>query len=286
MRAHEGSGTTNQRLANRREQLEAEMGSDTRVIRRGAWTLPVAGLLLGAPWLRPWFAESADLSGKGMTWWLGPIKLGVVGSAPTDTAAWARITASDGYQLFSGTQVLGLLSLLFGLFVLYGYLAGGRSPRWARAAVTLGIAGIVPAMMLLGALAFAEPRVVRLYQNGIDVCSTSVPPGALCRWYWGPMPWISGDPLEGGGLFLTFLTLVVASMIAFGVAIWQSSLLPKWVALAFAAAYFGCIAITPVLTLVGGLLMIVAGGWITLQLNREAVGRISSPDALPTAIRT
>jgi hypothetical protein len=233
--------------------------------------------LLGAPWIKPWFAESADLSGKGMTFWI----------APTDTITWARIATSDGYQLFSATQALGLLSLVFGLFVLYGYLAAGRSPRWATAAVTLGVSGIVPAMMLLGALAFAEPRVARLYQNGIDACSTSVPgSGVPCTWNWGWMPSILGDPLAGGATFLTFLTLVLASTIALGVAIWRCGRLPKWVALAFAVAYFGCIAISPWLTLIGGFLMFVAGGRITLQLKREAAGRIRSHDAVPAAQRT
>jgi hypothetical protein len=244
------------------------------VLRRGAWTLPVAGLLLGAPWIRPWFADPADLSGKGMTFWI----------APTDTATWARIATSDGYQLFSATQALGLLSLLFGLFVLYQYLARGHAPRWALAALILSVVGIVPAMMQLGALAFAEPWVARLYQNGIDACSTSVPgSGVLCRWDWSRFPSFFGDPLAGGATFLTFLALVLAAMIALGVAIWRCGRLPKWVALAFAFAYFGCIAISPWWTLIGGSLMFVAGGRIALELNREAAARISSHHTVPAA---
>lgn len=263
------------------------MEVDARVIRRGAWTLPAAGLLLGAPWIRPWFADSADLHGQGMSIWAGPIDLGTFGShTPTDSAAWARIASSDGYQLFGATQALGLLSLVLGLFVLYAYLASGRSPRWATAALTLGVACIVPAMMMLGALAFAEARVARLYQDGIDVCTPSgPPPGGLCTWAWATLPIVLGDPLEGGATALTLIALVFATMIALGVAIWRSGRLPKWVAVALPIAYFGCIAITPVPTLFGGFLMLVVGGWIALQLNRERAKSTVSHDlvASPTA---
>jgi hypothetical protein len=251
----------------------------TGVAPRAAWTLPAAGLLLGAPWIKPWFADPADLSGKGVTFWLGPIKVGTFGSAPTDTASWARIATSDGYALFSGTQALGLLSLVFGLFVLYGYLAGGRSPRWARAAVILGVASIVPAMMQLGVQAFADPAVAGLYQKGVDTCPIVSPEllsySALCRWHSGPFPSILGDPLGGGALALAFTALELASVIALGGAIWRSGLLPKWVALPFAVAYVGCIEITPVLTLIGGFLMIVAGGWIAFHASRGSAINLS-----------
>jgi hypothetical protein len=262
------------------------MAVDARVLSRRAWTLPAAGLLLGAPWLRPWFADPADLAGKGMTFWLGPVKVGTFGSAPTDTATWARIASSDGYQLFSATQALGLLSLVFGLFVLYAYLAVGRSPRWATAALTLGVAHIVPAMMMLGALAFAEARVARLYQHGIDACSASgPPPGHLCNWAWATLPTVLGDPLEGGATALTLLALAFATMITLGVAIWRSGRLPKWVAVAFPVAYFGCLDIEPFWTLIGGVLMIAAGGRIALQLNREGAKSTvrHDPVATPTA---
>jgi hypothetical protein len=264
--------------------VSAMLTATTGVAPRAAWTLPAAGLLLGAPWIKPWFADPAELTGKGMTFWLGPIKLGTFGSSPTDTATWARIATSDGYQLFSATQALGLLSLVFGLFVLYAYLAAGRSPRWATAALTLGVACIVPAMMMLGALAFAEARVARLYQHGIDACSASgPPPGHLCNWAWATLPTVLGDPLEGGATFLALLALVFAAMITLGAAIWRSRRLPKWVAVAFPVAYFGCLAIAPFWTLIGGFLMIVAGGRIALQLNRGAAGRIDSHDPLPAA---
>jgi hypothetical protein len=111
------------------------MEVDARVIRRGAWTLPAAGLLLGAPWVRPWFADSADAAIQVKSW--APF-------SPNDRDTWARIATSDSYQLFALTQVLGMLCLLFGLVALYVYLARGRSPRWALAALIFSVVGIVP----------------------------------------------------------------------------------------------------------------------------------------------
>src|SRR6202165_3038456 len=139
------------------------MQVDARVMRGGAGTLPAAGPLLGAPWTKPYFAGSVVLLGMA-----GP----QADPNMIDNRTWARIATSDGYALFSATQGLGLLCLLFGMFVLYGYLAGGHSPRSALQALVLGVAGIVPALMMLGVLAFAEPVLASLYQKGVDVCST------------------------------------------------------------------------------------------------------------------
>jgi hypothetical protein len=233
--------------------------SESRVLSRAIWTLPAAGVLLGIPWLWPWFADSADLTSSG---------------AAADHAAWARIAASDGYLLFGWTQGLGLLCLLFGLFALYGRLARGRSPRWATAALILGVTGIVPALMILGILAFAAPILATFYQNGIDVCPTSlaqpgylarwgVSPDAFCRWSWDPMS--LQEALVLGFIYgpATALTLAVA--------VWRSGLVSKWVAAPFGVAYYLCLsAITPNPTLVGGLLMIVVGGWIAVHLGRES----------------
>jgi hypothetical protein len=247
---------------------------------RAAWILPAAGLLLGAPWIMPFFASSADAAIEIKSW--APFKAG-------ELAAWARIATSDGYQLFSLTQVLGMVCLLFGLFALYGLLAPGRSPRWALAALILSVVGLVPVLMKLGELAQAAPILATFYKNGIDVCPSSLAePGfvdrwgllsqAFCKWWWGTMKF----PVALTMIFVVWpgsaLTLVVA--------IWRSGLVSRWVALPFGLAYFMCVWIAPFVTLIGGFLMVVAGGWIALQLNREAVGRISSHDALSTELGT
>jgi hypothetical protein len=220
--------------------------------------MPAAGVLLGLPWLRPWFADPADLTGSG---------------AAADHGVWARIATSDGYLLFSWTQGLGLLCLLFGLFALYGRLVRGRSPGWATAALILGVTGIVPALMMLGILALAAPILATFYQNGIDVCPTSlaqpgylarwgVLPYTLCRWWWGPLNFPEA--------FVLMFIYGPATTVTLAVAVWRSGLVSKWVAAPFGVAYYLCLAISPILTLIGGLLMVVAGGWIAVPIGRES----------------
>jgi hypothetical protein len=227
------------------------------------WTLPAAGLLLGAPWIKPYFADAADAAIGVKSW--TPFK-------PTELETWARMATSDSYQLFSLTQVLGMLCLLFGLFALYGYLARGRSPRWALAALIFGVVGLVPVLMLLGELAHAGPILATYYQNGINVCPTSLAePGfvgrwgvsgqAFCKWWWGPM---GSFPMA----LTVFFLLWPASALSSAVAIWRSRLVSKWVALPFGLAYYMCVWISPLVTLIGGFLMLGVGGWIAWQIGR------------------
>jgi hypothetical protein len=143
--------------------------------------------------------------------------------------------------------------------------------------------------MTLGELAQAAPIVATFYQNGINVCPASLTepgfagrwgilPEAFCKWWWGPMSFQMALP--------TIFLLWPASALTLAVAIWRSGLVSKWAALPVGAAFYLCVSISPIVTLIGGALMVVAGGWIALQLSREAAGRITSHDALPAAPRT
>ena len=254
------------------------MEVDAVVSRRGVWILPAAGLLLGAPWLKPYFASSADAAVESASW--APFRA-------NDLDTWARIATSDSYQLFSLTQVLGMVCLLFGLLALYGNLARGRSPRLALAGLILGVAGLVPVFMMLGELSQAQPILATYYQNGINVCPSSLAEpglvgrwglspggGAFCKWWWGPMSFQMAFPMN----FLVWPG--TALTLAFAIA--RSGVVSEWAALPFALAYWLCIQIYPPLTLVGGFLMVVVGVWIALQLNGGATLR-SAHDALPTA---
>jgi hypothetical protein len=165
-----------------------------------------------------------------------------------------------------------MICLLFGLFVLYGYLARGRSPRWALTALIFSVVGIVPVLMLLGELANAAPMLANFYQNGINVCPNSLAdpgflhrwrilPEAFCKWWWGPT-----GSMQVAVTIIFFLW--PASALSSAVAIWRSGLVSKWVALPFGLAYYMCVWISPIVTLIGGFLMIVVGGWIAWQIGR------------------
>jgi hypothetical protein len=234
--------------------------------------------LLGAPWLKPYFASSADAAVETTSW--PPFRA-------HDLDTWARIATSDSYQLFSLTQVLGIVCLLFGLIALYGNLARGRSPRLARDGLILGVVGIVPVFMMLGELSQAAPILATFYQNGIDVCPRSLAePGfvgrwgilseAFCKWWWGPVSF----PMA----FIMTFVFWPWTALTLALAIARSGLVSKWAAVPFGLAYYLCISISPIVTLVGGFLMVVVGVWIALQLNRGATPR-SAHDPLPTAPR-
>jgi hypothetical protein len=248
--------------------------SEGAVLSRAIWALPAAGLLLGVPWLKPWFADAQDLAST--TFAFPPV--------PRDLDAWARIATSDGYVLFGLIQRLGLVCLLFGVFALYAFLARGRSPRWATAALILGVTSIVTASSMLGVMEWARPHVASMYQSGIDVCLQShetpeyfqrwpTPKDTFCGWAWAAM----GFPQA-----LTLIVLIPALMaLALAVAIWRSGLLSRWVALPFAAAFHVCLWLTP-LALIGGLLMVASGGWIAFQRGREGATSLALPTPLVT----
>jgi hypothetical protein len=238
---------------------------------RLAWTLPAAGLLLGVPWIRPYFADPADLQ--------RPLRF--------DHDTWARISTSSGYALFTFTQVLGLVSLVLGLFALYGYLATGRAPRGAMAALILGVTGTVYPMMILGIAWLAVPILAAMYQSGVDVCMTShIAPTYLMNWGDLPEAFCYGWQGPAGPFWMAALMNLVepACALSQGIAIWRSGLLPRWVAPAFAAGYYLCHWIEPTTSLVAGLLLVVAGGRIALQIGRERSAARAAHNA-PTTTR-
>ncbi|HEY6203701.1 MAG TPA: hypothetical protein VI056_11755, partial [Candidatus Limnocylindria bacterium] len=64
------------------------------VVSRAIWALPAAGLLLGIPWLKPWFADAQDLAPQTFAFAARRGDL-VTSPAPRDLDAWARIATSD-----------------------------------------------------------------------------------------------------------------------------------------------------------------------------------------------
>jgi hypothetical protein len=250
------------------------------------------------------FADPADLGGKSLAfqaqdvcaWFPGgsaPLFCVSAFAAPRDLDTWARITTSDSYQLFSLTQVLGTICLLFGLFTLYGCLLHGRSPRWALTALIFSIVGIVPALMMLGERLWAEPILATFYQNGINVCPTSLAdPGYIRRWgVSGPQAlceW-SSAPMSFPMALTTIFLLWGGGALTLAVAIWRSSLVSKWLAVPFGLAYYMCVSSDPLVTLIGGFLMLVVGGWIALRIGREGATRsarrapLATPPAAPSS---
>lgn len=100
------------------------MEVDAGVIRRGAWTLPAAGLLLGAPWIKPYFASSADAAVETASW--PPFRA-------NDLDTSAHTATSESYQLFSLTQVLGTPARIrVGVMSMRRHQLLGRNEGWRK----------------------------------------------------------------------------------------------------------------------------------------------------------
>jgi hypothetical protein len=66
----------------------------------------------------------------------------------------------------------------------------------------------------------------------------------------------------------TIFLLWGGGALTLAVAIWRSSLVSRWLAVPFGLAYYMCVWMDPLVTLIGGFLMLVVGGWIALRIGR------------------
>jgi hypothetical protein len=79
----------------------------------------------------------------------------------------------------------------------------------------------------------------------------------------------------------TIFLLWGGGALTLAVAIWRSSLVSKWLAVPFGLAYYMCVSSDPLVTLIGGFVMLVVGGWIAPQIGCESAAR--SPGRAPIA---
>src|ERR687889_1972914 len=223
-------------------------------IRLGLLTLPLAGLLL--TWAT--IATSAFFDFPDAV--VGPEEA-------------ARAYTSVGYFLsqFVG-YVVGLTLLSVGVFALTVYLSEFRRERWTLLAMVLSILGIGLLLSHYGLSAYALPVLGEAYlddvQNAVVLANN-----------------ILLDGLTRSVLYLAFL-LYSAGFILLGFGVWSSRALPKWAgALLALHAPLLTAPIPDLFSVLGALLLVVGGGWITFSVlrrppSREAgAGRESEPRA-------
>src|SRR5215217_4594507 len=219
-------------------------------IRLGLLTLPLAGLLLS--WGAIATSAFFDFTGTRL--------------APEEVA---RASTSLGYFLsqFVG-YVVGLTLLTVGVFALTVYLSEFRRERWTLMAMALSVLGIGLLLSHYGLSTYALPVLGQAYldgvQNAVVVANT-----------------ILLDGLTRSVLYAAFL-LYSAGFILFGFGVWGSGALPKWAGVLLALHAPLLTAPLPNLfSVLGALLLLVGGGWITFAILRRppAQGASAEPES-------
>jgi hypothetical protein len=188
---------------------------------------------------------------------------------------WARFVGSTYYLL---THIFGsigsALLAIFSEFALGAYLANGRAGRLGLVAMVITVVGQALSLIIGGVSTFASNAIGRAYLAGTEDVMRVEFPAAMSV------------------LFGLAILLLVVGNVLLGVAVCRSGTLPKragaiWVASALLFYVLGAVlgmATTGSSLLtqpVGGLLMVIGGGWIALsalrRLSAEVVGVQGQP---------
>ena len=185
----------------------------------------------------------------------------------TDYEAWSRYVTTDHYVLTHVFgSILGLILAIFGTFALGAYLTRSRAGRMGLVAMVITVLGSALFLPGMGVSAFAAPEEGQAYLAGIEGLTE--------------LPTSSADIAFGATSLLVVVLLFVGNVLL-GVAVWRSGTLPKWAGALWAAAPvsmypLGVVhaatigpASTPPTVLVGALLIVIGGGWMTLSVLRQ-----------------
>lgn len=218
-------------------------------IRLGLLTLPLAGLLL------TWGAIATSAFFDFSDAVVGP-----------EEAARAYTSLSYFLSQFVG-YVVGLTLLTVGVFALTVYLSEIRRERWTLVAMILSTLGIGLLLSHYGLSTYAVPVLGQAYldgvQNAVVLANT-----------------IFGEPTQSA--FYAAFLLYSAGFILLGFGVWGSGALPKWAGVLLALhAPLLTAPIPEFFSVVGALLLVVSGGWITFAVLRRPPSRGASAEPEP-----
>jgi hypothetical protein len=151
--------------------------------------------------------------------------------------------------------ILGLTLLTLGVFALTVYLSEVHGERWTLVAMVLSILGIGLLLSHYGLRTYAVPALGGAYldgvQNAVELSNV-----------------IFGDPTQS--VFYAAFLLYSVGFVLFGFAVWGSGTLPKWagVLLAIHAPLLSG-PLPDLFSVLGALLLLVGGGWVTLTVLRR-----------------
>jgi len=170
---------------------------------------------------------------------------------------------------------LGLILAIFGTFALGAYLATSRVGRLGLLAMVLTVFATALFLMPMGVSTFSAPHEGQAYLAGIEE--------------YGKLPTILADTWFMASSLVVIVFAFVGNVLL-GAAVWRSETLPRWagalwaagavfmypLGIVYAVAIFG-VQSTPRTVLVGALLLVVSGAWMSLSvLRRPAAGRVGA----------
>jgi hypothetical protein len=176
---------------------------------------------------------------------------------------WARFVGSGYYLL---THIFGSIGsailAIFGVFALGAYLAGGRAGRVGLVAMVITVLGQSLSLVIGGVSTFASNAIGRAYLAGTKEVMRLEFPTAM------------------SALFGLAILLLVVGNVLLGVAVWRSEALPKWAGAIWVASALLFYVLGAVLGMattgsslltqpVGGVLMVIGGGWIAFSALRS-----------------
>jgi hypothetical protein len=221
-----------------------------RLTSWGLWAIPAAGVLTLGPWIAIFFQPNPNVN--------------------TDQAGFARAVTDTPHAIVGYLYIIGLLCLLFGVLAISTLLQESQvrseadspartvssvrrawnAPGSSYAAVGM-VFGIVATTLVIGTwtiLVFATPTVGDVYLSGHPGVGEVFKVLSGGHWTVRVVP-----------LFIVAGLADLVAAFTLGDAIRRSGRVPKWVGPVFGVGFALTIASVPNISLVGALLLILAG---------------------------
>lgn len=196
--------------------------------------------------------------------------------------AWSHYVMTDHYVLTHVFgSILGLVLAIFGTFALGAYLTRSRAGRLGLVAMVTTVFGAALFLPAMGVSTFTAPHEGQAYLAGIEE--------------YDKLPLIFADTM----FIATSLLVIVLGFVGnvlLGVAVWRSGVLPKmagalWAAgavfmyplgIVYAVVILG-VQSTPPTVLVGAVLLVISGAWMTWSVLRRPPAEAVRVQVQPTA---
>ena len=186
--------------------------------------------------------------------------------AKTDPEGFARIVTSPGGAVGGYLYVAGFVCLLLGLFALHEYLGRTRASGWAAGGLFVSMVVIALTLATIGTLEVGARVLADAYLSG----DKSVSSGLVL---------MSGESSRIMSAIELCTDLSAIGAIAFAVAVWRSSSLPKWAGILLAPGIVLSMTLSPGIAWAGAVLLVISGVWLARSAGEGGAGELSASSA-------